>query len=122
MHSLHAVVAYRPLWNSLVKFGNNVHSPWLVIGDFNCVLSANGRCGSSQIFSYKVRDFEHCCVDLELIDIKSTCYHFTWTNNHAWSKIDPALCNQARFYSGLQATVRFLPLGCLSDNSPYLSF
>ncbi|KAI5658607.1 hypothetical protein M9H77_27400 [Catharanthus roseus] len=120
MYGLHLVVAHRPLWNSLTQFGNSVHVPWLVPEDFNSVLSGSDRNGNAHVSSYEVRDFLHYYVDLGFVDLNSTRYRYTWTNNTAWSKIDRAMCNQSWFDSRLQTITRFLPIGCLSDHSPYI--
>ncbi|KAI5683711.1 hypothetical protein M9H77_04939 [Catharanthus roseus] len=72
---------HKPLWNSLTEFGNSVHAPWLVLGDFNSVLSGGDRNGNAHVSSYEVRDFMYCCVDLGLVDLNSISYQYTWTND-----------------------------------------
>ncbi|KAI5656656.1 hypothetical protein M9H77_25449 [Catharanthus roseus] len=101
---------------SLTQLGNNVHISWSKLRDFNNVLSGSDGNGNAHVSSYEVRDFLLCCMDLGLVDLNSTGYHYTWTNNTVWSKIDRTMCTQSWFDSGLQASAKFLP-GCLSDCS-----
>lgn len=75
VYGLHSVVGRRPLCQSLVQFGTNQDNPWFVLGDFNSVLNTNNRQGRTKVFSYEVRDFSNCCVDLGLVDINSTGSH-----------------------------------------------
>ncbi|KAI5683700.1 hypothetical protein M9H77_04928 [Catharanthus roseus] len=78
--------------------------------DFNCVLNGGDRNGNAHVSSYEVLDFLYCCIDLGLVDLNSISYHYTWTNNTVWSKIDRAMCMQSQFTSGLQASARKLKL------------
>ncbi|KAI5653743.1 hypothetical protein M9H77_30930 [Catharanthus roseus] len=76
---------------SLTKFGNSIHAPWLVLGDFNSVLKGSDRNGNAHVSSLKTS----CIV----------------------SKIDRAMCTQSWFYNGLQASAKLLPIDCLSNHS-----
>lgn len=58
-----------------------------------------------------------CCVDLGLMDINYSGLHCTWTNKSISSKIDRAMGNNLWFDKGLNASARFLPVGCVSDHA-----
>ncbi|KAI5683691.1 hypothetical protein M9H77_04919 [Catharanthus roseus] len=49
--------ALKGLWNSLTQFGNSVLTPWLVLEDFNSILSGSDRNDNAHVSSYEVRDF-----------------------------------------------------------------
>ncbi|KAI5683249.1 hypothetical protein M9H77_04477 [Catharanthus roseus] len=70
------------------KFGSNLKQPRLIFGDLNSILNGNERRGRSSVFSYEVREFMNCCVDLGLVDVNSRGSYFTWTNNNTRSIID----------------------------------
>ncbi|KAI5672653.1 hypothetical protein M9H77_13017 [Catharanthus roseus] len=76
-------------------------------GDFNSVLSGSARNGNTHVSSYEVRHFLHFCVDLGLVDLNSTGFHYTWTNNIVWSKIDRVMSTQSWFDSGWQQMLGF---------------
>ena len=43
IYGLHSIVARRPLWNNLKDFGLRCSMPWILLGDFNSILSAEER-------------------------------------------------------------------------------
>ena len=44
VYAFHLVVGRRLLWLNLMDFGTRITSPWLALGDFNCVLKAEEKC------------------------------------------------------------------------------
>lgn len=118
VYGKHSIVARRPMWDTLRDVGKDGKQPWLVMGDFNSALQEEDRLGQSQKSAYATRDFQDCCLDLGLEDLRYMGAKYTWTNGHYWSKIDRALCNQPWLIEGLHATAHFLPPGCVSDHSP----
>lgn len=63
----------------MVKFRALLSGPWIVIGDFNCVLNIEERVGR-QVTVTEVRDFRHCIRICDLHDMKSSGALFTWNN------------------------------------------
>lgn len=99
VYGLHSVVDRRRLWTCLVDFAHRLNSPWIFVGDFNCMLNDCDRSGS---VTYEVRDFLNCGVDLGLNDINSTGSFLTWSNLQIWSKIDIVMSNPTWFGGGFK--------------------
>ena len=117
VYGLHSIVARRPLWSSLMDFGERCSVPWVLLGDFNSILSAGERVNGVEASSYEISDFRDCCISLGLSDIQSIGCFFTWTNNSIWSKLDRVLVNTKWWDAGFSGVAHFLPPGCLSDHS-----
>ncbi|KAI5653386.1 hypothetical protein M9H77_30573 [Catharanthus roseus] len=102
VHGLHSVMAHRPLWNSLVELGNNVHSPWLLV-----ILSV------SLVLMIDV-DLRLIVLTLSVIISLGQIIMFGLRLS--------ALCNQAWFDSSLEATVRFLPMVSRAPENCFMFF
>ena len=81
LYAYHSVVGRRSLWLNLRHFGSHCPSPWLVLGDFNCVLKVEEKCNGLLVSEYEIKDLGNCCVDLGLSDLPSSRCFFTWSNN-----------------------------------------
>ncbi|KAL7145768.1 hypothetical protein ABFS83_07G108700 [Erythranthe nasuta] len=110
------------LWNCLEAYGNGLKSPWIILGDFNCVLNPSEKIGGRDYNAYYLKDFNECCQALNLADLNSHGCKFTWYNNcpttPIWSKLDRAMGNLEWFTSIPLSTAAYLPSGFLSDHSP----
>ncbi|GFZ01947.1 hypothetical protein Acr_15g0005560 [Actinidia rufa] len=53
----------------------------LATWDFNTVLSSEERINGIPITSYQTRDFQSCCYDIGISDVRSTGAFHTWSNN-----------------------------------------
>ncbi|GAU32253.1 hypothetical protein TSUD_53800 [Trifolium subterraneum] len=82
----------RKLWNDLLEFKlNNEQGDWCIGGDFNAVLKARERKGSSSAFTHNERaEFCQFVESMELIDVPVTGKKFTWfsANGKAMSRLD----------------------------------
>ncbi|KAJ6370154.1 hypothetical protein OIU76_028431 [Salix suchowensis] len=67
--------------------------PWMILGDFNSLLSQDDKLNGSVVSMYETADFHHCCPDLGLYDLNYIGCHFTWSNGSVWSKLDRVLAN-----------------------------
>ncbi|KAJ6300776.1 hypothetical protein OIU76_021549 [Salix suchowensis] len=115
VYGLHTIVDRRDLWDSLCLWGPS--DPWLVLGNFNSILSQDDKLNGNVVSMYEINDFHNCCHDLGLFDLNYSGCHFTWSNGHVWSKIDSFLVNP--IWSSLQHThVHFGNHGAFSDHSP----
>jgi hypothetical protein len=71
----------------------NSYGPWIVLGDFNSILSQEDKHNGDPVSSYEVSDFRACYSDLGLSDLNYTGCHYTWSNGTIWTKIDRVLAN-----------------------------
>ncbi|XP_026399706.1 uncharacterized protein LOC113295589 [Papaver somniferum] len=75
-------------------------TPWLVIGDFNCILRLNENKGGLEIRSSVIDDFSDWMDDNNLFESDSLGSKFTWCNRQSGtsriiSKLDRAIINAA---------------------------
>ncbi|XP_062103058.1 uncharacterized protein LOC133814061 [Humulus lupulus] len=97
--------------------------PWMVIGDFNEILSLHERIGKKVTTKLSSR-FQDCLSFCHLEDLKFSGCFYTWNNKQRakekiYSKIDRALVNSqwTDYFPNSEAV--FLPEG-IFDHSPVL--
>jgi exonuclease III len=91
VYGYNTISARRDLWEDLKQW-NHV-SPWMILGDFNSILSQEDKYNGNSISNYEVSDFRNCCAELHLAGLNFTGCHFTWSNGTMWSKIDRVMVN-----------------------------
>nr|TKS07847.1 hypothetical protein D5086_0000108870 [Populus alba] len=82
VYGFNSITARRPLWEELRSWNSN--HPWLILGDFNSLLSPFDKHNGGAISSYEVSDFSGCCLDIGLRDVNYTGCHYTWSNDTVW--------------------------------------
>ena len=91
VYAFNTIVGRRPLWENLCNFNYSYELPWLLLGDFNNVLSSEEKANGRPVRTYEVRDFRNCCYEIGCSDLRATGVFHTWTNNSVWSKLDRAM-------------------------------
>lgn len=85
------------LWETLWSLTASIHSPWMVCGDFNCVLYTNKKEGGNPISPSYLTDFRDYMMDSDIMNLPSSRLFFTWLNlqkcDPIRSKLDRVLCN-----------------------------
>ncbi|KAJ6352921.1 hypothetical protein OIU76_002023 [Salix suchowensis] len=115
VYGLHTIVARRDLWVSLRRWCPA--SPWMILGDFNSILSQDDKLNESVVSAYEITDFHKCHLDLGLCDLPYTGCHYTWSNGSIWSKIDRVLVNPLWSSLHQSAHVHFGNQGAFSKHS-----
>ncbi|KAF6172162.1 hypothetical protein GIB67_003854 [Kingdonia uniflora] len=69
----------RTLWRDLGNINGNM-APWLVVGDFNVILSSGEKKGGVPSSNTAISDFQNCVDALELIQCPSKGLKYTWCN------------------------------------------
>ena len=105
IYGFNTIAARRGLWEDLRRW--ETASPWLLLGDFNSVLSQEDKHNGELVSTYETTDFRECCSDLGIADLNSTCSHFTWINGHIWTKIDRVMANTQWFTQQQMVHVHF---------------
>jgi hypothetical protein len=116
VYGFNTISARRSLWGELRRWNSN--SPWMVLGDFNSVLSSADKHNGAAVSLYETSDFRDCCFDLGLHDVNFTGCHFSWTNGSVWSKLDRVMINPSWSSLNQLTHVHFGPPGAFSDHSP----
>ncbi|XP_026443168.1 uncharacterized protein LOC113343060 [Papaver somniferum] len=98
VHASYIQTTRRRLWQQLVM--QDTITPWLVIGDFNCILRLNEKKGGLEIRSSVIDEFSDWMDDNDLFESDSLGSKFTWCNRQSGtrrivSKLDRAIINAA---------------------------
>lgn len=104
-----------PLLNESAVFSSSWNGPWMIAGDFNCILFANERIGR-QVGSREIRDFRSFSDDVGMIDCPSTGCFYTFLRANMRSRIDRVLLNGLWGGSPFNPVVDFSPSGNFSDH------
>lgn len=118
------LAAQKLLWNTLTDI-TTTRIPWLLIGDFNSVLSNQDfKGGSSRSYTFKSSFFNTFVNSNNLVDIGFVGLHFTWSNNQTglaccWARLDRFLANHdwVDFFASI--VNQYLSRAC-SDHFPLL--
>lgn len=100
--------AREDLWSNLISWGINHAKPWMLIADYNIVLSLDERKGSLNPHAHDMEKFLSCTTTLGLDDAPSIGNLLTWTNGTLWSKIDKVLLNAEWQSSNLRCLAEFM--------------
>lgn len=90
---------------------------WIVLGDFNNVLSASEKKGGLSVTNYGIKDFVDCFNVLDLLDMKYVGCTFTWMSSSVCCKLDRVLVNPTWMRSDFDALAEFVAPGCVFDHS-----
>ncbi|XP_026443572.1 uncharacterized protein LOC113343651 [Papaver somniferum] len=116
--------ARRNLWQQLgLGF---VSVPWLVLGDFNCILRLDEKKGGRSILSIYMNEFRSWISDNGLVEADSIGKKYTWSNCQSGdrrivSRNDRAVVNDAWNYKYENWRCKSLPRIC-SDHSPLFGY
>nr|GEW97875.1 RNA-directed DNA polymerase, eukaryota, reverse transcriptase zinc-binding domain protein [Tanacetum cinerariifolium] len=61
------------------SYTNNI--PWILMGDFNVTLKTSEHTAEGSCITRDMNDFNNCVNNLELEDIRSSGFQFTWTKS-----------------------------------------
>ncbi|XP_061993882.1 uncharacterized protein LOC133711805 [Rosa rugosa] len=89
------IVGRRMLWQdlSMINTSQVYGRPWVVFGDFNCILGAHEKRGGGSPNLTSCMDFQQMCTVCGLIDIPTKGLAYTWSNRRIDEKLDRALGN-----------------------------
>ena len=78
----------RQLWDDLFRVKNSfVQGPWLVLGDFNCVLGAHEKRGGILPKAVSCSDFQAMSTSCDLFHLPTKGMPFTWTNKRGVGRL-----------------------------------
>lgn len=98
------------LWADLIRLGNSLDLPWIVLGDFNCILVDHERRGGAQNFAIRGRqDFREMVQECHLLDMGFQGRPFTWKHGNLFQRLDRVFCNLSWRLKFPNASVIHLP-------------
>lgn len=89
------------LWEDLKSLANNVHDTWMLVGNFNDIISITEKKGGVIASSRKCNLFKARAYEYKLMDLGSFIPKFTWRapiyhrGQRIYEKLDQALSNVA---------------------------
>ncbi|XP_026452870.1 uncharacterized protein LOC113353514 [Papaver somniferum] len=123
IHAHVSLVQIRYLWSEMEMI-SGLNQPWLAIGDFNAITSAEDNIGGKSPNRSSMMDFNNCLDTCELIQAPSTGLQHSWSNfQHGNKRI---LCKLDRAVFNLLWLQKFegwcykVGLRVASDHAPLL--
>ncbi|KAL9687995.1 hypothetical protein QQ045_032407 [Rhodiola kirilowii] len=112
----------RDLWDDVSDAMGRVNSPWMLLGDFNCICSQEEKLNGAMVREADTKELSDFINQTGLSDIVSSGSFFTWSDKHQqgkriWCKLDRILCNDS-FISKFPSVYGFFPEPGISDHSP----
>lgn len=93
VYAMNAATDRGRLWDLLKQEESHITEPWLILGDFNVVLSPTEKLTEAE----EVRDVGTELLELvqscNISDLKASGSLYTWTSSHTYCKLDRALVN-----------------------------
>uniref|UniRef100_A0A2N9H5A8 CCHC-type domain-containing protein n=1 Tax=Fagus sylvatica TaxID=28930 RepID=A0A2N9H5A8_FAGSY len=88
----------RILWENLKVIADLHNLPWVMLGDFNNILSCDEKWGGNRPSNSRMSEFKNCLNACNMIDLGFSGPKFTWSNCHDVSslimeRLDRALAN-----------------------------
>ncbi|KAL2905400.1 LINE-1 retrotransposable element ORF2 protein [Bienertia sinuspersici] len=111
------------LWQDLINISSKQGGPWLLMGDFSCVIAMEERIGSI-VRQREMESMRNCIGICNIQDIPYSGHFYTWSNkqmaeDRVWSKLDRIMANDEWLEAYHHANAIFLTEGC-SDHCPGL--
>lgn len=114
----------RKLWKELRSYKLVTNgTAWVILGDFNVTLDVSEQSNGSSVCSNDMIEFKSCVEEVEIDDLLSSGFHFTWTkslrnpNCATLKKLDRVMVNEDFLDTFSSAHSVFLPY-IISDHSP----
>ncbi|XP_061337779.1 uncharacterized protein LOC133284726 [Gastrolobium bilobum] len=82
------------LWEELISLSLSVDSPWLVMGDFNSILSGSEKVGGKEVCWNSMAEMRHCLIDCNINDMGFKGSDFTWKRGKLHERLDRACSNE----------------------------
>ncbi|KAM0043987.1 putative RNA-directed DNA polymerase [Helianthus debilis subsp. tardiflorus] len=115
----------RKLWESLCIHKHFVRTkPWVIMGDFNSSLYLEDMAMGSSKITTGMRDFKECVQNLEVFDVNSSGFHYTWSQKPKkgmgiLKKIDRVMAN-VNFTDEFPSSCAVFHPYRISDHTPCL--
>ncbi|KAH7861063.1 hypothetical protein Vadar_021190 [Vaccinium darrowii] len=124
VHASSSLEERKNMWTHLSQLNPGDSQPWVLIGDFNTIVSNEEKQGGIDKEEWEMSDFRKFINDNELIDLGFVGYPFTWNNKRGHGanireRLDRALVNvkwRMSYDSGVLKHLRHLG----SDHCPLL--
>ncbi|XP_074305465.1 uncharacterized protein LOC141640656 [Silene latifolia] len=121
IYAFNDTVDRKPLWSTLCTLSDSINTPWVLCGDFNCVLNPTETLGGITTLE-EMDDFQSCVDYCHLMDSPATGSFYTWNKKQdlatgVYSRLDRVLVNQKWLVERVDSYAQFHNEGYF-DHSP----
>jgi hypothetical protein len=111
-------------WSFLSDLGTSFRGAWLLLGDFNSILSPSEKCGGHDFGSSSHNEFTDFVNSNALVDLGFVGNRFTWSNHRSGSanireRLDRGFANQNWVHIFPNSLIKHFP-AIQSDHCPIL--
>ncbi|XP_058722962.1 uncharacterized protein LOC131594771 [Vicia villosa] len=121
VYAMNQIERRKILWEQIDKIGEHMDKPWIVMGDYNNVLTCQDRIGGNPVTLNEYKDLAEMMQRSGLYEAASRGCHYTWSNKHLtgaiYSRIDRLIGNALWFQDYPDVIVEVLPPS-ISDHAP----
>ncbi|KAI9114616.1 hypothetical protein K1719_014314 [Acacia pycnantha] len=113
------------LWELLSNLATDIHTPWILGGDFNEIKTPREQKGGGRVNDSRCKRFNDWIEECSLIDLEAQGPFFTWKGpkweglDRVYKRLDRCLCSLSWFEQFADAEICVLPRLC-SDHHPLL--
>lgn len=104
--------ARRTLWRDMKIMASSIKGQWMVLGNFNDILTIKDIIGGNLVHESEFADMEEMKSQTSLFEHETKGVHFTWTNKHSsntlYSRIYKVICNRDWFIAYLNCEIKVL--------------
>ena len=99
VYGFNTIEQRKSLWSDMIQIGQNVNHPWIIVGDFNAMLSPKDRLAGVPVNENEIKDFSNCVKVMGLNEVQWKGSYYTWNNKQSGnarisSRIDRAFGNE----------------------------
>ncbi|KAI9094269.1 hypothetical protein K1719_026851 [Acacia pycnantha] len=112
------------LWSDLKNLAGSMVSPWVVLGDFNDIISSNDRTGGAGVNFSRIQLFNDRILSCNLSDMGFCGPAYTWKGprnvgfSRLFERLDRALVNPSWLSTFSECFLQVLPRSKYSDHNP----
>ncbi|XP_060190353.1 uncharacterized protein LOC132619470 [Lycium barbarum] len=77
---LNTEVERKALWHQLRSLNTSINDPWVILGDFNTMLSVGDRINAAPVHPTELIDFQDCVEDIGVGQLTRRGCHYSWCN------------------------------------------
>lgn len=93
IYGMHTIQDRKVLWDDMKRIIDGITRPYILIGDYNTILTSDDRTHGNPVQEFEVKYFKDFIWEVRLTELRTAGRKYTWTNNQIHSKIDWMLAN-----------------------------
>ena len=78
VYGFNTVEQRKSLWKEMQTISQGVIQPWLIVGDFNAILSTKDRLNGVLVTQSEIQDFGDCVREMEITELQWKGNYYAW--------------------------------------------